>query len=121
LKLLAYKGVRAPVLLLGNQPASQFFHHYHRISVSFVFLTMKNILSLLTFIQGAAFAAAASCNADNCARAVTGTVYGAATSAAHRADCSSFFMVTITPATSTITITNTVSTTTIDVTSDTVR
>ncbi|PMD17627.1 hypothetical protein NA56DRAFT_661922 [Hyaloscypha hepaticicola] len=34
------------------------------------------------------------CNADNCARAVTGTRDGPATVAAHQADCKSFMQVT---------------------------
>lgn len=42
----------------------------------------------------------AACNADNCARAVTGTRYASAVQASHIADCSSFMVRTITPATS---------------------
>lgn len=41
----------------------------------------------------------AACNADNCARAVTGTRYTASIQALHTADCSSFMIQTITPAT----------------------
>jgi hypothetical protein len=36
-----------------------------------------------------------NCNADNCARAVTGTRLGAASVAAHQADCTSFMLVTV--------------------------
>ncbi|CZR61930.1 uncharacterized protein PAC_11827 [Phialocephala subalpina] len=45
------------------------------------------------------------CNADNCARAVTGTRYAPDVQASHMADCSSFMMETITPATPTSTVT----------------
>lgn len=45
------------------------------------------------------------CNADNCARAVTGTRYAADVQASHRADCSSFMSVTVTPAAPTTTTT----------------
>lgn len=45
------------------------------------------------------------CNADNCARAVTGTRYAPDVQASHTADCSSFMMQTITPATPTATVT----------------
>jgi hypothetical protein len=42
-----------------------------------------------------------SCNADNCARAVTGTRTGKMPDVTSRAaDCSSFMLVTVTPATS---------------------
>jgi len=40
-----------------------------------------------------------ACNADNCARAVTGTRFAASIQAQHTADCSSFMLATITPAT----------------------
>ncbi|PMD59569.1 uncharacterized protein K444DRAFT_663657 [Hyaloscypha bicolor E] len=44
------------------------------------------------------------CNADNCARAVTGTRYAPDVQASHMADCTSFFIKTITPATPTSTV-----------------
>jgi len=47
----------------------------------------------------------AACSADNCARAVTGTFRGAATSKQRLQDCSSFFAFTVTPATVTSTVT----------------
>jgi hypothetical protein len=36
-----------------------------------------------------------SCNANNCARAVTGTRFATATIAAHKADCKSFQIITV--------------------------
>ncbi|KAH8908655.1 hypothetical protein BR93DRAFT_994235 [Coniochaeta sp. PMI_546] len=57
---------------------------------------------------------AATCNANNCARAVTGTRTGKMPDVSSRmADCSSFQMVTVTPATSTVTTTATVTITNI--------
>ncbi|EPS44224.1 hypothetical protein H072_1746 [Dactylellina haptotyla CBS 200.50] len=67
---------------------------------------MKNVVSLLAFAAAASIVQAA-CNADNCARAVTGTNAKPA-SATRMADCSSFFQITVTPATSTITVWETV-------------
>lgn len=48
-------------------------------------------------LQANAATPTTKCNADNCARAVTGTARGAATLAAHLADCSSFQWATFTP------------------------
>ena len=42
----------------------------------------------------------AACNADNCARAVTGTAGSNPNQSSRLADCSSFMRVTVTPATS---------------------
>ncbi|KAB5566245.1 hypothetical protein GE09DRAFT_1106038 [Coniochaeta sp. 2T2.1] len=54
------------------------------------------------------------CNANNCARAVTGTRSGKMPAVSSRqADCSSFMKVTVTPATSTATSTTTVTVTSI--------
>ena len=36
-----------------------------------------------------------SCNANNCARAVTGTRFATSTTAAHKADCKSFQIITV--------------------------
>ncbi|KAK8131678.1 hypothetical protein PG984_008116 [Apiospora sp. TS-2023a] len=47
------------------------------------------------------------CNADNCARAVTGTRLGSASVSAYRQDCTSFMSATVTPPTSTVTVTTT--------------
>ncbi|KAK6005728.1 hypothetical protein QM012_007370 [Aureobasidium pullulans] len=75
---------------------------------------MKNIIESLCFLSAASLTLAnpllqhrAVCNADNCARAVTGTARASPPLASRLADCSSFQKVTITPAavTSTITIT----------------
>lgn len=40
-----------------------------------------------------------ACNADNCARAITGTRKGSAFTSQAKADCSSFMLATITPVT----------------------
>ncbi|MCJ1287361.1 hypothetical protein MMC26_006710 [Xylographa opegraphella] len=69
---------------------------------------MKTSFACLAFLQWISSCVAASCNADNCARAVTGTTNGLAVQSSHKQDCSSFFAVTVTPATSTITQTATV-------------
>jgi hypothetical protein len=37
------------------------------------------------------------CNGNNCARAVTGTRFAAPVQSQHRADCSSFMLVTVDP------------------------
>jgi len=54
---------------------------------------MKVILGLLLSLTPAAFAAG-KCNADNCARAVTGTRRGTAFPASAQADCSIFLLQT---------------------------
>ncbi|MCJ1291374.1 hypothetical protein MMC34_002917 [Xylographa carneopallida] len=69
---------------------------------------MKTTLLFLALLQYVSSSLAASCSADNCARAVTGTTNGLATQAAHKQDCSSFFAVTVTPGTTTITHTATI-------------
>ncbi|KAI9744941.1 MAG: hypothetical protein M1818_001867 [Claussenomyces sp. TS43310] len=53
---------------------------------------------------------AAACNADNCARAVTGTQAGIATKAAHLSECSSYLKATVFPSTviTTVTVSSTV-------------
>ena len=66
--------------------------------------TMNFFSTLLALGQGIAFAHAASCNADNCARAVTGLQRGSAAYATAQADCASFFQATATPCTSTSTV-----------------
>ncbi|MCJ1462587.1 hypothetical protein MMC07_001189 [Pseudocyphellaria aurata] len=68
---------------------------------------MKSALVLLALAQAQAVfgASTTTCNADNCARAVTGTRYPAPIQSDHKADCSSFLRTTITPATSTVTVT----------------
>lgn len=48
-------------------------------------------------LQASAATPTTKCNADNCARAVTGTAKGVGTLAAHLADCSSFQWATFTP------------------------
>ncbi|RFU82101.1 lipase/esterase family protein [Trichoderma arundinaceum] len=48
------------------------------------------------------------CNADNCARAVTGTRDGLLPITSRQSDCSSFMLATVTPAATTTTITITV-------------
>ncbi|KAH6608241.1 lipase/esterase family protein [Trichoderma cornu-damae] len=48
------------------------------------------------------------CNADNCARAVTGTRDGLLPITSRQADCSSFMLATVTPEATTTTITITV-------------
>ncbi|KAL7931741.1 hypothetical protein V8C35DRAFT_109065 [Trichoderma chlorosporum] len=48
------------------------------------------------------------CNADNCARAVTGTRDGLLPITSRKADCSSFMLATVTPKAATTTITITV-------------
>jgi hypothetical protein len=42
---------------------------------------------------------AAACNADNCARAVTGTIRGPAAQSSAKKDCESFFRTTLSPTT----------------------
>jgi len=44
----------------------------------------------------------AGCNADNCARAVTGTAFGAAALSSHISQCSSYFSATVIPPATTI-------------------
>jgi hypothetical protein len=53
---------------------------------------------LLPFAAAFGFAQAQKCNADNCARAVTGTVNGLPVQSAAKRDCESFFRTTISPA-----------------------
>ena len=53
---------------------------------------MKAVLFALAF---AGTAIGSGCNADNCARAVTGTRLGPASISAHRSDCSSFMLTTV--------------------------
>jgi len=59
------------------------------------------LLTLITSVMGARFFARDLifdndlCNADNCARQVTGTRKGAATVSAHSSDCSVFMTVTV--------------------------
>jgi hypothetical protein len=61
---------------------------------------MKTAVILLALV-GTAFSAVAEprdsdrCNADNCARAVTGTRFASPVISSHRADCTSFMQVTI--------------------------
>ncbi|KAG4418276.1 hypothetical protein IFR04_008552 [Cadophora malorum] len=72
-------------------------------------------MKLLSFILALALAqgALSACNANNCARAVTGTRIGKIPDQTSRMrDCSSFMLVTVTPATSTITATATITSTT---------
>lgn len=57
---------------------------------------------------GLASAAAPKCNADDCARQITGTYKGLPQSASRRLDCSSFFKTTVYPATFTQTVYQTV-------------
>ncbi|KAH8756864.1 hypothetical protein BGZ57DRAFT_909083 [Hyaloscypha finlandica] len=59
---------------------------------SFYFLSLATCSSASIFQKR-------GCNADNCARAVTGTRYALDVQASHMADCTSFFIKTITPAT----------------------
>jgi hypothetical protein len=62
---------------------------------------MKSSFTLLLAIQALKLASAGSsthCAADNCARAVTGTVKGTGQVATARADCSTFMQQTITEA-----------------------
>ncbi|EPE25686.1 hypothetical protein GLAREA_01598 [Glarea lozoyensis ATCC 20868] len=56
----------------------------------------------------AGIAIATSCNADNCARAVTGTAKGAAQVASAKADCAAFLATTVTPSATTVFITTTI-------------
>ncbi|KAF8865594.1 hypothetical protein BDZ45DRAFT_736163 [Acephala macrosclerotiorum] len=65
----------------------------------------KFVLFLLVTEALASVFQRGGCNADNCARAVTGTRYALDVQASHTADCSSFMMETITPATPTSTVT----------------
>jgi len=68
---------------------------------------MKLLSALLT-VSWASWAAASGCDADNCARAVTGTAHGLAFQSSARADCSSFFQATVYPAPVTSTVTTTI-------------
>jgi hypothetical protein len=76
-----------------------------KISALFVVLALGQGTLSLTFDND-------ECNANNCARAVTGTRSGKVPDITSRADdCSSFMLATVTPATSTYTTTTTVTTT----------
>lgn len=68
----------------------------------FILNIMKSFFLVFTLAVGSLSAVLerAACNADNCARAVTGTRYSSAVQASHTADCSSFMVRTVTPATS---------------------
>ncbi|KAK7932579.1 hypothetical protein PG985_003291 [Apiospora marii] len=72
---------------------------------------MKSVLITAALLPLALAAAAfeprnnKGCNADNCARAVTGTRLGSASVSAFRQDCTSFMSATVTPPTSTATVT----------------
>ncbi|KAH7325582.1 hypothetical protein B0I35DRAFT_507970 [Stachybotrys elegans] len=72
---------------------------------------MRLSLSVLAFTAYISAATAEKCNANNCARAVTGTRLGPAVVATHQADCSSVMAVTVTPSTSTLYTTVTETTT----------
>ncbi|KAK8068826.1 Phospholipase A2 [Apiospora phragmitis] len=72
---------------------------------------MKSVLITAALLPLALAAAALEprnnngCNADNCARAVTGTRRGPASISAFKQDCTSFMSATVTPPTSTATVT----------------
>lgn len=68
---------------------------------------MKLFDALLVLASSASLAAA-TCNPDNCARAVTGTQAGLAFQSSAKADCSSFLQATVYPATVTSTVTTTI-------------
>jgi len=68
---------------------------------------LSALLAWPALVQSSACVRSAGCNADNCARAVTGTVKGSATQSLHRGDCSSFLQCTAYPATITVTATAT--------------
>jgi len=71
---------------------------------------MRLLTFISTFSTFLATTSAQACNADNCARAVSGTRFGAAFISTARADCSSFQRVTVTPKTVTSTTTSSVAT-----------
>ena len=100
-------------LLKGNEilPSSlgstSSFHHYPPILKHFQItapsVTNQDIMKLnfflilpITAVLGGVFErnSKPGCNADNCARAVTGTRLGPVTAASHVADCQSFQQVT---------------------------
>ncbi|KAG0646193.1 hypothetical protein D0Z07_8117 [Hyphodiscus hymeniophilus] len=56
---------------------------------------MKSIYSFLILAQGAFFVTAGTCNADNCARAVTGTARGVIFQSSALKWCSSFLQATV--------------------------
>ncbi len=57
-----------------------------------------HVAAILAAVALASATATTKCNANNCARAVTGTRLGDAGISSHRADCSDFMMATVTPA-----------------------
>ncbi|KAH8811039.1 hypothetical protein F5884DRAFT_749435 [Xylogone sp. PMI_703] len=67
---------------------------------------MKSFLILLSGIAPTVFGIAldrrAGCNADNCARAVTGTAFGSAALSSHISQCSSYFSTTVIPPATTV-------------------
>jgi hypothetical protein len=69
--------------------------------ISDIATNMKSSFTLLLALQALKLASAGSsthCAADNCARAVTGTVKGTGQVATARADCSNFMQQTVTEA-----------------------
>ena len=64
---------------------------------------MKTTSTLLALASGSLFTLAAGCTNNNCARAVTGT-NGLPPVSSKKADCSSFFKITVTPAVFTSTV-----------------
>ena len=69
---------------------------------------MKTTTTLLVLGLGLPLVLAAECRANNCARAVTGTAGLPPPVSSKRADCSSFFRITVTPAVFTSTVYETV-------------
>ncbi|KAL2065716.1 hypothetical protein VTL71DRAFT_3386 [Oculimacula yallundae] len=65
---------------------------------------MKSFTTLLSIAYGASVAIAAACNADNCARAVTGTRRGIIAQSSAKEDCSSFLKATVYPSNVTSTV-----------------
>ncbi|RFU25258.1 hypothetical protein B7463_g11081, partial [Scytalidium lignicola] len=67
---------------------------------------MKSFLILLSSIAptvlGLSFDRRGACNADNCARAVTGTAFGTAALSSHISQCSSYFSATVIPPSTTV-------------------
>ncbi|KAL7926366.1 hypothetical protein ACQKWADRAFT_280108 [Trichoderma austrokoningii] len=66
------------------------------------------VLSFVAAAMASVIERTNSCNADNCARAVTGTREGLLPISSRKADCSSFMRATVTPQATTTTITITV-------------
>src|SRR5438874_2108188 len=70
---------------------------------------MKSFFSLLVLAQGALLSVEATgCNADNCARAITGTAKGSAYYTSAKTACSNFMKATVYPATVTRTASRTI-------------